>query len=540
YLGLFKDAESIKNLRIGKGSRIVFRGGSRYTVSVWAGGVAAQAYKIDNCSSEASITIKGEGDTLVAGVAAECGYLTNSSFRGSVTVNGKVISSYDKNKRNKVVPGELRVGGVCARTDKLLSGCYNTGSLSVNSSGAVVEIGGVSADLNSCVCRDLYNTGSIKLKADGDIKQGSIGGVIGFGWTYGTPQRVKTDGYADSGYIYNKGNIDVSLTTGGVIGTGGIGGGMGEKGGAFSTGFYEMSGVYGFINTYNTGSISVSSTGKAELDVGGIAGCGAMVINSYNTGKISGTSGTGANLNLGGLGGGHVYIQNCYNIGPVAGKGSGTNNIGGVIGLSSAVWGETSDSLSAMLNGFWLKQPGGINADIKYGKGSYFYMRKGDIKKTQLGQLLSTFDSEDPNTMVEDTYGAVYAFDSAAAPVMKRTDDAPGKRADMNGTLLYNLNEMVEDKVNRAYRRWVVDGTNAGYPVLASVPTIYNKNPVKPDAETAKKIAGSYLGSQKKWNDTIIFNADGTFKRSLGGEGGSWAHDGTRLILKWTKWAPEI
>ena len=543
YLGLFQDAESIRNLGIGKRSRITFHGGTRYTNSVWAAGIAATAYKIDNCYSDATITIKGEGDSLIAGVAAECGYLTRSYNRGSIIVNGRIISSFSKNKLNKVEPGELRAGGVCARADKILSGCYNTGSINVTSSGILVEIGGVSADLNNCVCTDLYNTGSIRLKAVGDIKNGSVGGVIGFGWTYGLNPRRKLDGYEESGLMYNKGSIDVSIITGTLISVGGIGGGMGERGTSFSTGFYEMSGVYGYINTYNTGNVSVSSTGKAELDAGGIAGYGSMVINSYNTGKISGTSGTGATLNLGGLGGNKVYVQNGYNIGPVSAKGAGANYAGGVTGNSSRVtWGETSTSLNAMLNGFWLKQSkkGGINNDVKYGKGSYFYMRRGDIKKDALGTALGALSKDDPNAMVEDTFGVVFAFDSPSSSVMARSDDATGKRANLDGTLLYNLNEMVEDKVDRRYRRWVIDGSNGGYPVLSSKPTIYSKTSGKPDAAAASKIAGQYLGSHMKWNDTVMFNADGTFKRTLGGDGGTWSFDGTRIILRWTKWAPEI
>jgi hypothetical protein len=540
YLGLFKDAEWIKNLRIGKGSRIVFRGGSKYTVSVWASGIAAHAYKIDNCHSEATITVKGEGDTLIGGVAAECGHLTNSSFRGSITVNGKVIDSFTMNKQHKVAPGSLRVGGVCARTDKVLSGCYNTGSINVNSSGNLIEVGGVSADLNSCVCTDLYNTGTIRLTADGAIKKGAIGGVIGYGITYSLNPHKKTDGYGDSGYMYNKGTIDVKILTGGEIAVGGISGTC-ERGATFSTGFFEMSGVYGIMNAYNSGSISASSTGKAGLRVGGIAGSGIMVINSYNNARISGTSGAGAVLSIGGLGGKDVYVQNGYNIGPVSAKGAGTNEVGGVVGnVSDITWGETPTSLCSMLNGYWLKQSGGINSDIKYGKGSYFYMRKGDIRKNALGTALDALAKDDPNVMVEDLFGVVYTFDSPSAKVMKRSDDGAGKRANLDGTLLYNLNEMVEDKVNRAYRRWIIDGTNGGYPVLSSKPTVYNSGPEKPDAAAAKKIAGQYLGIQTKWNDTITFGSDGTFKRSLGGDGGTWAYDGTRIILKWTKWAPEI
>jgi len=48
-----------------------------------------------------------------------------------------------------------------------------------------------------------------------------------------------------------------------------------------------------------------------------------------------------------------------------------------------------------------------------------------------------------------------------------------------------------------------------------------------------------YLGVQKQWSDRVMINADGTFKRATGSDGGSWIYDGKRLILKWKKWPPE-
>ncbi|HPS59618.1 MAG TPA: hypothetical protein PK514_16070, partial [Spirochaetota bacterium] len=305
----------------------------------------------------------------------------------------------------------------------------------------------------------------------------------------------------------------------------------------------------GCINTYNTGSISVTSTGKVDaLGAGGIAGHGSMVINSYNTGSIKGNSGAGTTLCIGGLGGSDVYVQNSYNIGAVSVKGAGSNFAGGIIGKAGAVWGETDKTLITALNGFWLKQSkaGGINSDIKYGKGSYYYMSSGDLKKmrkeTKLGMVIEALnsDKEDPNTMHEASYGAVFSFDNPSASVMARTDDGPGKRANLNGTLLDNLNNMVEDKINRLYRRWVIDGTNDGYPVLSSKPTVYSNIPEKPDASVAKQIAGEYLGENKQWTDNIKLNADGTFKRANGGDGGNWLFNGKRLILLWSKWEPEF
>ncbi len=546
YLGLFQDAESIRNLGIGKGSTITFYGGSSYTNSVFAAGVAAGANLVDNCFSDATVKINGEGDALVAGVVAQCAYVTNSYNRGSVIIIGKVINSRAKNKQGRIEPGELRVGGVCARFDKKISGCYNTGSITVKSSGAVVEIGGVSANQNGGVCTDLYNSGSIHLAADGHIKNAGIGGVLGVG----TPALAlpwKPIKYVDSGYIYNKGNIDVTVQSGGQIFAGGICGSNKPGFNGIWLGF--AGGISGCINTYNTGSISVASKEKVDaLGAGGIAGYGTMVINSYNTGSIKGISGAGTTLYIGGLGGSAVYVQNCYNIGAVSGKGPGDNFTGGIVGNAVATWGETDKTLITALNGFWLKQAkeGGVNSDIKYGKGSYYYMTLSDLKKktgeTEFRKLLDAVDreKEDPDTMHEASYGAVYSFESPSSSVMTRTDDGPGKRGNLNGTLLNNLNNMVEDKINRLYRRWVIDGSNGGYPVLSSKPTIYSSTPEKPDASVAKQIAGGYLGENKQWTDNITLNADGTFKRANGGDGGNWLFNGKRLILLWSKWEPEI
>jgi hypothetical protein len=464
-------------------------------------------------------------------------------------INGKVISSMAKNKQGRIVPGELRVGGVSVWVNKKISGCYNTGSITVKSSGEWLFIGGVSAETVGAVCSDLYNKGSIRLAADGDIKNAYIGGLLASGSTT-SKIPFQTAKYVDSGYMYNKGDIDVTVRTGNQIFAGGI---TGWNDGGFSGTWQGFGGVggSGCINTYNTGSISVTSTGKVdELGAGGIAGHGTMVINSYNTGSIKGNSGAGTELFIGGLGGSAVYVQNSYNIGAVIGKGSGTNSVGGIIGDSTAFWGETDKTMINVLNGFWLKQTktGGINSDVKYAKGTYYYMTLRDLnenkKKSQkeIHKFLDSVvkDKEDPDKMMEASYGAVFSFDGPSASVMTRSDDGPGKRANLNGTLLDNLNSMVEDKINRLYRRWVIDGTNGGYPVLSSKPTIYSGTPEKPDVSVAKQIAGDYLGENKQWTDNIKLNADGTFKRANGGDGGNWLFNGKRLILLWSKWEPEF
>jgi len=548
HLALFGGAAVIKNLGIGKRSVIAYNSIRKdYLYRVYAAAIAIEVDVMDNCFSEATITVKGNGDADVGGLAAGGNWISNSHHRGAIVFEGNVLDARAKNRQRITRPGSLAVGGVCAKPHKKISRCYNTGSITVKASGEKLSIGGVAgvqADEHSISeSADLYNAGKVTLVATGEIKNAYIGGVLGYGVTF--PKFVGKPKNAETGYIYNKGNIDVTVRTGSSIHVGGIiggnilGRGFGES--------YRWEGISGCVNTYNAGSVSVSSTGKVDsLDVGGIAGYGSMVVNSYNSGRISGISGAGTTLNLGGLGGNEVYVQNSYSIGQVSGKGSGTNVVGGILGNASLAWGETDSTRYTALNGFWLKQPraGGINRDVMYAKGSYFYKKSGDIKKkeTDLGKILKIFDTEkeDPNKMVEGRYGAVYSFDGPTATVMTRSDDGPGKRGNRKGTLLANLNGMVEDKIDRMYRKWVIDGTNGGYPVLSSQPASFGNTDEKPVAAAAMEIAGEYLGEHKQWTDNVRLNADGTFKRANGGDGGTWTYNGKRLILRWSKWAPEI
>lgn len=539
-LGLFASVETLKNLGIGKGSSVTYYGVSKLTLMVYAAALSVHAYKIDNCFSEAAITIKGNGETLVGGITNTCGYLTNSVNRGPIVFEGDVIVSRAKNRGFRITSGWLKLGGVCASADKTLQGCSNSGSIAVRASGDDLRIGGVAGDTNNSVCADLMNTGNISVSATGDIKQAAIGGVLGQNVPYPRNPKVKTEGYIDSGYICNRGNIDVSILTGKTIAVGGVGGGLFNS--DISMTSYEFTGAFGFINAWNTGSVSAAASGKAEISVGGIAGSGVLVFNCYNAGGISGSSAAGGQLNIGGIGG-CVYVQNSCNYGAVRGKGAGTNYVGGVIGLATIRWGEVNNEWYTAHNAFWLKSSsaGGINSDVAYAKGSYYYKKQGDIKKEGLGKLLDSAKKRDTDKMVEnDGAGYVYSFDTPSSSVMMRSDDGPGKRPNLSGTLLDNLNTMVEDKLERLYRRWIIDGSNGGYPVLSSKPTVYSRTFSKPDAATASLIAGSYKAVHRKWQDTVVIGADGSFRRATGSDGGTWSFDGKRLTLKWTKWTPEV
>ncbi|MBP7901235.1 MAG: hypothetical protein KA015_00300 [Spirochaetes bacterium] len=554
-LALFQSAGAIKNLTIGKGSKITYYGvEKKLTLKVYAAALAVEADEIENCHSDAVVTVKGKGDSFMAGLAVRCRFaLTDSSNRGPVLFEGDVINSRTKNLRGKIVSGDLQIAGVCTQPAKNISNCYNSGSVTVNASGEEICIGGISAILVNNECSNVYNTGAITVSASGRIRFLKVGGLFGVGLS-SPPLTGFNQKYVETGKIYNSGNITVNAKTAEQILVGGLGGSY--ENARFASSTFAFGGVYGFVNVYNTGNISVSATGKAEVYTGGIAGNNAMIINSYNTGSVSGSSAKEGILYVGGLGGNDVYVQNSYNAGAVTVKGAGSNQAGGIMGNAGVRWGETDKTLYAVLNGFWLKQAksGGINNNVKYAKGSYYYIRKSDKKKNTLDNaldLMSMLDKKkaDPDEMEEESfYGTVYSFDSPSSKIMVRTDDDPKKRKDLDGSLIANLNKMAEEKSARHYRKWIIDGTNGGYPVLSKE---YFAVPIdkaaeerlkplpKPDAATAKKIAGVYYGEHRHWTSQVGLYADGTVKLAKTGETGTWSFDGKNLVIKWKRYDPE-
>jgi hypothetical protein len=550
-LALFQSAGFIKNLTIGKGSSVTYYGvEKKLTLKIFAAAIAVEADKLENCHNDAAVTVKGRGDPTIAGLAVSCRFtLVNSSNRAPVLFEGDVIDSRTKNRLGKIIPGNLRVAGVCALPGGDISGCFNTGSINVKASGDEILIGGIASVLTNNKCAGLRNSGAISFNAAGDISYLSVGGLVGSGITF-----PRITGYnekpMDTGIICNTGSITVNTMTGKCAYVGGIGGGNREMS-RINANTSKFGGVYGFLNTYNSGAVTVSSKGKIELNIGGIAGNNAMIVNSWNSGSVSVSSGSGAVANIGGLGGSGVYVQNCYSAGAVSAKGTGNSNAGAIIGRADVRWGETDSTLYAVLDGFWLKQDkkGGVNADIRYAKGSYYYMKKSEMQKSALNTALDALSkkSSDPNEMAEDSfYGTVYIFDSPSSAVMKRSDDGPAKRAGMNSTLLAALNKNAEEKKERLYHKWVIDGTNGGYPVLsgeafasaAAVPA--SAVPAAtPDPEAVKAVAGIYWGEHRHWTSQVKLGADGSVLLAKTGETGTWTFDGAKLVIRWKKYAPE-
>ncbi len=463
HLALFQEAESIKNLGIGKGSTITYNRDSypyksrNLIVTIRAASIACRCNTMENCYSEATITVKGKGDAIVGGLAVQSLYtINNSCFKGAILVEGDIIDAHEKNKYAKVVPGNLLIGGVSAEPGCAydpaqkhggIFGCNNSGTITAKVSCGDLQIGGVAGYFGPrCECKDLFNAGQINVSAIGNIKFGYIGGVLAIGDTFVPIPWSKPKQYTNPGQIYNTGDIKVNVMSGTEICVGGVGGGNHGSEVNFNHGSAQIKGASGFLNSWNTGSIAVSSTGNVEsLNVGGIAGFGQLVYNSYNTGNISCETATGANLYAGGIGGRSVYIQNCYSAGSLSSKGAGSNLAGGLLGIDDIFFGEVENKYSAIVNGFWFKQPGSdTNSPVTNGVGA----------------------SNAANKKKEPFYGSAYSFDSPASSVLVRSDLRATTKKNYEGTLLKALNELVMERQGRNFRTWKIDGSNGGYPVF--------------------------------------------------------------------------
>ena len=149
--------------------------------------------------------------------------LTNSSNRGPVLFEGDVINSRTKNLRGKITPGDLQIAGVCTQPAKNISGCYNSGSVTLKASGDSICVGGISAILVNNECSNVYNTGAISISASGNIRFLKVGGLFGVGMSSPRLTGINQK-FVETGQIYNSGNITVNAKTAEQIIVGGLGG----------------------------------------------------------------------------------------------------------------------------------------------------------------------------------------------------------------------------------------------------------------------------------------------------------------------------
>ncbi len=302
---------------------------------------------ISNCHMSGSVI----GTTKVGGIV---GYISNN---GVVTIedcsnSGDITNNYSSNSAGGAVGG---IVGDNAGDSLLITGCYNEGTISMNTtitfeseSGGIVGRGG--GNITNC-----WNSGSVKGAR-------FMGGISGEGGNIVN--------------CYNTANIDTNdsplvATIGGIVGWGANGANVNS---CYNTGNISGGTVGGISanssssanirNCYNTGSIKcTTTTGSA----GGIFGSRStssirfIIANCYNIGEVSG------GRNIGGIAGSiygsNAYIYNCYNAGAVLED--SVEHPGGIVGY--------------MVSLSWAKCYWGINCEISSIAGGGSNDRSGFI-----------------------------------------------------------------------------------------------------------------------------------------------------------------
>lgn len=232
------------------------KAGTYWGADLTIGGLAAFLSNgpVKSSRNYGDITVNGfAGGTLsVNGICGGSSKFTSTKNTGDIIVN--VPSDAEE--------GHIVVSGVSDGA-KGLSSCYNTGKITVKSSGYSdsIAIAGVASE--SVTVYKCYNKGAISFS--GKARDGEIGGVVCRGAT-GNEKNISL--------TYNKGKI--TATTDANMKMGGI-----------------AAETYGMKNCYNTGTVTLNQEGKDSM-VGGLAGnaalMGGTVTCNYNTGKITASS----------------------------------------------------------------------------------------------------------------------------------------------------------------------------------------------------------------------------------------------------------
>ena len=229
---------------------------------------------------------------VVEGVVRNVG-IRNSYFYAKQEVGGicgALSAELDENKARieycvsdaTVIADDGYAGGICGGSGHIITGCYNTGSVtsveySAQYTGGIVGYSDYVGNISYC---------------------GNAGDVIGFYYTGGICGYNFKNGVLE---CYNSGNV-----TGYLSYTGGICGANDSK----------------TTNCFNTGDV------LCDKGVGGICGSqGNPILNCYNTGKITCVTGY-----AGGISGmASSTITNCYNIGEIVSMYEGTGSFVGAI-----------------------------------------------------------------------------------------------------------------------------------------------------------------------------------------------------------------
>lgn len=191
---------------------------------VYIGGISAtnedkiEGTKIDGCVNNGSINCNLEfcSNTnsgayhlvRLGGITADNDSdLTNCINKGSINANKKFITTVG------TMDSDIYIGGIVGKNNDagIIENCINCGAVTATSETSGVKIGGITGDdedLDTCIIKNVYNSGKIKATSADRVR---LGGIIG-----------DANGVIDSGY--NRGTIEFTATgtktpyVGGILG----------------------------------------------------------------------------------------------------------------------------------------------------------------------------------------------------------------------------------------------------------------------------------------------------------------------------------
>jgi filamentous hemagglutinin family protein len=284
-------------------------------------------------------------NVFVTGEINQHGYYGNIYYLGGLVGymhNGSITNVYNISNinTNSDTYNPYYIGGLVGYMDNVsMTSSHNTGSVNANAYYTLYYAGGLVGHMhNGSSITDSYSTGGINVNSQAQVNIGGLAGEIkhssiinsyniGSITTYYSANFTGgLVGYMDSGSnitdSYNAGSMNLSTSNNGNY----IGGLVGCIGNASIT------------NSYNTGAITISSSGSTNSNrVGGLVGYmyGTSIINSYNTSSIN-ISSSDYSDNVGGLVGymeAISSITNAYNTGSIDISNANNNYAGGLVGF---------------------------------------------------------------------------------------------------------------------------------------------------------------------------------------------------------------
>lgn len=210
-------------------------------------------------------------------------------------VCGKNYASITNCYNDGNVLSNQTVGGICGCNVNSITDCCNAGKVSNIDSDWTSEVGGICGlnQAQKALISGCYNIGGVSGESSG-LHRGSYGGICGQNDTYGNSESIKD--------CYNTGDISVKISAG--------------------TGFKKIGGVCGknsgpTLDCYNTGGISIeiSDTGGTGSKLfGGVCGenLNGSVSSCYNTGTITGVTEDSEVGSICGTNSGSGSVANCY------------------------------------------------------------------------------------------------------------------------------------------------------------------------------------------------------------------------------------